>query len=1293
MFRRREGVRALFVVIATVLAACAPAIEIGAASGRPADENLTVSDMYMVSGSESWRDIFVKASGTLLVPPGTALSARSIFLQGGSFQVNGGSVTVVQTQPGQDALITGTCTEFNLTNGADVTVTAPGAGTSIDLSQGGEAIVEVNASGSVIVTGGSSIQCTGGDGRGQDTPWTTGALGGYVSAGGRGRIALGSPSTHYVEISGGARLSASGRNGGRAADGKAGSGGTGGTGGGFCNGGIAGGHVGAGGEGQIEIAGLRAAIGEAVLDCAGGRGGDAGRGGAGSQTAGGQYYYQGGGGGGGYAGGNGGSDYMTAGKGATVTDFVGSGGAAVLSIVATELSVGKAAVTLTGGDGGSPGQGGTGGNNPEYYYYYSSGGGGGGFAGGGGGSAYGDGGAGSVTGNVGAGGEANMSIASTDLTIDGLSLSGTGGRSQPGATGGNGIAGGGGGGGYGGGGGGGFYYSGGAGQTSGNAGAGGNATFVAAAGSVSVLNLTIDLAGGAAGDGGSGGNGGSYGGGGGGGYGGGGGAGYYNYNSPAGPGSCGENVGRGGQALFRLTASGALWLNRSALGLTGGAGGNAGEGGTGGGGGGGGGGYAGSGGGGYFGTGGEGSAGQFAGDGGNAQLELYCGPGSIPESGLLLDIKGGPKGDGLTNRGAGSGGSGKGRATSNGGTPRNIPRLVPVVMGPPDGSVYNFDSPQLAWMRCPDAVIFPSTPDPVQNYEVAIDDDPSFASPELDVKDIRAATGTFTAAGLRGGEYFWRVRAIYSGGAGPGWSSTGRFLKNGPPRQLQPIPRLYLAEDTGLTHALDLDSYFTDDLYPGTLTYAIAYEQDPSSLRATVEGHWLDLSAVRRDWYGSCALSVRATDSGGMSTVSSNFTVTVTPVNDPPSLLVLPFLEVTEDMDFWFDITPYIEDVDNGLDQLRLSVASPYAIVEGHMLTLRYPTEVGTDRLNLSLSDGEATVFTTLEVRVAPVNDGPVALPVPDLVTNEDTPLSLDLTPFALDEEEAPEGLHWRAEGVPRDLLDISIDDRNRLSLSPLRDASGNGAIRLVVLDSYGAESSVNVNVKVVPVNDPPLINAIPDQAVNVNVSFQLDIRPYVSDVDNAISGLRVTAGSPYVTVSGLVLTFKYPVDERLGREVVRIEVSDGQATAVRDIAVGLRFPPALTGDPGILAVEARKVVSVELARYINDREDGPSGLRWALGGFDGTMLEASMDGNGRLTIRSLGGGPASTFIEVKATDSDGNSVNCTLQVIVTAPAPARPAAEGADPFPLVLAAVVAAALVSGSALVYLAGTRRKKPF
>jgi len=1289
MSGRRCGVWVLAAAVVVVIAPCLPAAGALTGPGRPAGHDLTVDGPYVVSETEQWQNVLVKSTGSLTVPSGAVLTAVSISFQDGRFLVTGGRVVVVNPVPGGTSSISGRCSVFNLTRGASVTLVGPSGGSALENSTGGQASVKVDATDSIVVSGGSTIECVAGSARARSAPWTTSPLNGYVSAGGEALISLGGGSTPYIEVSGGSRLITRGQNGGQAADGRPGSGGTGGTGGGYSNGGGVGGHVGAGGDGRVVLSGMRTVLDDAEITCLGGRGGNAGRGGDGSTTSGSQYYYSSGGGGGGYGGGNGGSDYMSPGLGAVVKDFVGSGGAAVLEISAPELDLVGAVVTLNGGDGGSPGQGGTGGSHPMYPYY-SGGGGGGGYTGGGGGSCYASGGAGNALGNVGAGGEANMSVSGGNLTIDGLVLRGFGGRPQDGARGGTGIGGGGGGGGYGGGGGGGAISTGGSGQTSGNVGSAGGASFVASGSAVRFVNSTVDLDGGAAARGGTGGNGGTYGGGGGGGFGGGGGAGYYNYNSPAGPGSCGQNVGRGGRALFRLSA-GDLWANGSAVNVTGGAGGNAGAAGTGSGGGGGGGGYAGSGGGGWYGSGGEGTAGQLSGDGGEVALELYCGRGSIPPGGLGMGATGGRRGDGLTEKGSGAGGSGKGRATSDGPILRSIPRLVPIALGPPDGTMFNGPEPVLSWTGCLDGIIFPSKPDPVKAYGVALDDDPGFSSPELSVLDIPAWDRTFSPPALLGGQYYWRVCAVYSGGESPGWSGPRSFLKNGPPRLVADIPPLSFEEDGSLRHAVDLGTYFTDDLYPEDLSFEVAYEEDPALVHATIDGRWLDLRSMKADWHGTCDFRVRATDRGGISGLSNTFRVTVTAVNDAPFFTGLPVLNVTEDSDFRFDISPYVGDIDNGPDQLGLSVRSPHAVVEGHNITLHYSTEVGTDLLAIALTDGRLSAEATLEIRVIAVNDPPLALPVPDLRTAEDTVLELDLTPYGADEEDAPARLRWSVEGAGEGPYDVIVDGQNLLRLVPRPDASGEGVLVLAVSDTSNATSFVTVGVRVDPVNDPPAIKGLPEAVVKAGTPLKVDVKPYLSDVDSPPGSLRISVESERASVSGLVITLAYPRDERLGSETIGITVSDGQATGRGALSVRLLFPPLFTGAPDSISVPAGGSVLQDLSRFVFDREDGTSGLSWSLDRPDPGLLDARIDGNGLLSARSVGRDAAATNLTVTVTDLDGQSSSWTFDVRIT-----RPEATGASeavpaPDPVLPALLVAALLVGGSATFFFVSGRRAR--
>jgi hypothetical protein len=445
-------------------------------------------------------------------------------------------------------------------------------------------------------------------------------------------------------------------------------------------------------------------------------------------------------------------------------------------------------------------------------------------------------------------------------------------------------------------------------------------------------------------------------------------------------------------------------------------------------------------------------------------------------------------------------------------------------------------------------------------------------------------------------------------------------------------------------------------------------------------------------WYGKREFKVRVTDKGGISMESNNFTVTVTSVNDPPYFLPLPEITATEDQTRTVDLTEYVGDPDTPVTQLRLGLQSTYVTLEGMVLTFNYPREIGTDRINLSLTDGQWTVNTMLVVKVTPVNDRPVVLPVPDLTTNEDTKLVLDLTPFAMDEEDGPSQLTWRGEGVPVDLLNVTIDERNLMTITPLPDLYGDASFMLIVRDRAGAEAMVNLSVKVLPVNDAPLVKGIPNIVVKVTVPYKLDVRQYVTDVDNDVSTqVHITTNSLFASVSGFQITFQYPNDESLESEVVRITASDGRATGHQDVTVTLSFPPSFSEPIAPVSVEATREVAVDLTRHISDREDGPTGLKWAASRVDKTLITVSIDSNGSMKIRSVGDKTGTTEFLITATDSDGNKVNQTVQVTVTPKKSVFGGVASNDLLLWGLPVVLVAAIVGGSAGFYLIASRRKR--
>ena len=371
---------------------------------------------------------------------------------------------------------------------------------------------------------------------------------------------------------------------------------------------------------------------------------------------------------------------------------------------------------------------------------------------------------------------------------------------------------------------------------------------------------------------------------------------------------------------------------------------------------------------------------------------------------------------------------------------------------------------------------------------------------------------------------------------------------------------------------------------------------------------------------------------------------------------------------------------------------SAYATVEGMVLTFNYPREIGTDRVNLSLTDGQWTVYTMLEVKVTAVNDRPVTLPMPDLTTNEDTKLLLDLTPFAMDEEDSSSQLVWRAENVPVELLNVSIDERNVMTITPLADLYGDAKFIMIVRDRGGLEAMVNLTVKVLPVNDPPVVRGIQNIGVKVTVAYKLDVRQYIKDVDSDVSTqVRVTTNSLYASVSGFVITFQYPNDESLESEVVRITASDGRASGHQDITVTLSFPPSFSEAIGTVSLEATKEAVLDLTRYVNDREDGPGALKYAASRVDRTLISVSIDGNGSLRIRSVGDKTGSTEFVLTVTDTEGNKVNQSVQVTVTPKKSVFGGVAGNDLLLWALPVVLVAAIVGGSAGFYMMASRRKR--
>jgi hypothetical protein len=196
--------------------------------------------------------------------------------------------------------------------------------------------------------------------------------------------------------------------------------------------------------------------------------------------------------------------------------------------------------------------------------------------------------------------------------------------------------------------------------------------------------------------------------------------------------------------------------------------------------------------------------------------------------------------------------------------------------------------------------------------------------------------------------------------------------------------------------------------------------------------------------------------------------VIIAPVNDPPSFTDIPDLHVVEDIEFGFNITEYIYDIDNSINELELSADSSYAVVEKteefgvkFRIIFKYPNGVLVETLKLTITDGALSTSRELNVSVEPVNDPPTVGAIPNQSALEEVDLVLELSRYIDDIDTPPsafrivsnskylikrEGLNLTfnyPDGITEEIVNISIKDG---------------------IYTYFSEFIINIT----PVNDPP---------------------------------------------------------------------------------------------------------------------------------------------------------------------------------------------------------------------------------
>ena len=314
-------------------------------------------------------------------------------------------------------------------------------------------------------------------------------------------------------------------------------------------------------------------------------------------------------------------------------------------------------------------------------------------------------------------------------------------------------------------------------------------------------------------------------------------------------------------------------------------------------------------------------------------------------------------------------------------------------------------------------------------------------------------------------------------------------------------------------------------------------------------------------WSGVVTITIDCTCNGESD--STTFTLTVTPVNDPPVLDPIGNQTCPEDGSITINLSA--SDPDGDTLTFSYHTDSDFCVVTlvGNVLTIvPNPNYSGTITITVTVSDGNGGIDSeTFVVVVSGDNDPPTfqGCLCGDLTTLEDTPLAHPL--FATD----PDG-DTLTYTFTINSGQVNVTQLNGNSIfTPAPNWHGVANITLTVNDGFGGTASVTFNLTVIPVNDAPVLSPIGFQATLINTPKVIDLQASDVDGDTLSFTATVLSGNVSASISGSQLTIT-PAGNWIGTATLTVGVSDGNITDLEsfpcNVTTDSNGPSGLTLDP-----------------------------------------------------------------------------------------------------------------------------------
>ncbi|MBW2976522.1 tandem-95 repeat protein [Candidatus Woesearchaeota archaeon] len=280
------------------------------------------------------------------------------------------------------------------------------------------------------------------------------------------------------------------------------------------------------------------------------------------------------------------------------------------------------------------------------------------------------------------------------------------------------------------------------------------------------------------------------------------------------------------------------------------------------------------------------------------------------------------------------------------------------------------------------------------------------------------------------------------------------------------------------------------------------------------------------------------------------------------------------------------------------------------------------------------------------VNDAPVLISnIPDQTWDEDTSLTdiFDLDDYFIDYDDATRLEYSFSATGP---IIVSIDEDNNVSFAQPENWNGIEHIVFTASDGINSADSNNATLSVMPVNDAPTIDNLPESFTideDTNLEFQVD----ASDVENDVLAYSVNNTLAAINSSGF-LTFAPELNFN-GAVDLTVTVSDGQDSAsetTQIIVIPVNDAPVVEPIGDIVFDEESYIDDVDLDLYVSDVETADEDIKWSYSNSANLIID--IDGQTHiLNVSADKDWFGTRTVRLTATDEGGASSDIDVNVIV----------------------------------------------